>query len=291
VVAQSGRAYIGAANTMRLEMFDSWVKNLSKKGAMTPEQMKEAASAVKTLTGQGEWGKNIKNVNKAFFALRYALSQVETATFMPLLRAVNAKNKPLAKLILKKYARAYATGLGVLGGAEYMMGGFKGEENREYKIDLSPSSANYGRFVWQKSGGEQLAIDLVPPFMKQQAILFQIGNMERESAKGKVAKGAYAATNMIGQQMQNKAAPAISIPFQIYGAQKSESKESFGQSFDFENKTGEAVKNTAFKFGPISIQTIKEIIESEEFTPEEKAFLSTLPILLRTGVQEGKPRE
>jgi hypothetical protein len=288
---QSEMMYMGAGNVMRFELFKRWAGVLEETQGrkLNVAELKDLAREVKTLTGMGQWGPGVTSrwpiVRKAFFALRFALSQYEVMAFAPIRRALKSGNKPLAKLLAKKYAKAAALGYGTMALVDFMLDeyGPRDEKGRKvWDIDTRLTSTNFGRLLYTK-GDTQYAWDILPPAMRQYNALAQFIAGYRVTATGNTMDDQDYRLQALGEQVNYKLHPAPSLVWRWADAMKREDKKSFGKSYDLSTTEGKA--NVLKQMFPISAQQGADVLESDDFNAFEKTAFVLSGAVLRGGVQ------
>lgn len=291
-ISNSERAYEGAANSMRLELFSQWKRLADGMGGkpMDVADLKKLADEVKTWTGQGVWGKNAQHVSKPFFALRYRLSQIETALGAPLARTgahwlKTGQSAPF-KIVARKYARAYATvaATAVVANEALKAWGPKRDDGEPaVYFDLNPLSTNAGRLV-QWHGTTMHTSDVLPGPFKIYGLLSRIVAGARVTQAGKEEKGMGMSERMAGEWIFSGAHPALSQGWALTRASMDDNHEYFGKTLDLTQPEG--VANLLMGFAPISANTVKDILYDENMSPVEKSWALILVPTVQQSIKD-----
>lgn len=280
LISHSQRAYEGAADAMRFDLFKRWsdlAQSWSSK-PLTVDDYKQIASNVKTWTGQGEWGKGLTHISKPFFALRYRLSQFENGFGAPMVRAykhgkATGQWAPF-KVMLAKYGQAYATAFGTL----TILSEALKASGASVQLDMNRESTNYGRLVF-KRGKTTQTWDVLPSAMRNYGLITKIVNNRKVTMGGTIQDGRDfqnrgLRTELVGEYITNGAHPVPRAFWSYLQGQDAPDKKHFGKSQDFPS-TG-AFIDLGISFAPISAQTWKEIWENSDLSVTEKLLSSGL---------------
>lgn len=285
-LGHSERMYEGAADAMRFDMFNAWV-NLSEVGGkpLNLQELKGLAKEVKTWTGQGAWGQGLQGLSKPFFALRYRLSQAEVLFHVPLIRtwklATETGNYAPFKVILKKYAQAYATMTTTAVTAKtalHYWGPKDKDGQRTLDLDLNPTSTNFGRLVG-KVNDTTVSVDIMPPALRLAKVMSMIAFGQKTTATGKEQK----ATDFKNKDLQEEVLsnyitsglhPVPAMAWAVMKGRTNKNMMYFGRSVDFSK--AQAYKDAALQFLPISIQNAKQIWDDPNLSTWEKIAASSI---------------
>jgi hypothetical protein len=291
-IKQSQRAYETGAKAMRFELFKRISEMSESAGGkpLTLEDYKAIAKEVKAVTGQGAWLKGGQSLSKPFFALRYRMSQIETAIGAPLFRTFahgrTTGNYGPFKVMLKKYTQAYATMAATAAAAKLSLNHFGGrDENGKplWDLEINPLSSNFGRVV-HRSGKTVHTWDVMPPSMKMVGLASRVVSGQRETVMGnqqdaREFKDRGLSEKMAGEWLFNGLHPVLSNAWGVWKAQSDENKEHFGRSFDMSTAAGWG--NVAKGFAPIPVQNLMDLWGNPDLSTEEKTVSSALLFLIQ----------
>lgn len=283
-IKQSQQLYDAAANLLRLDVFDHWVQLAEVKKPLNLDDLRVLATEVKTWTGQGVWGNRAEHIRKPFFALRYRLSQFETASGAPMLRTARygmetGQWAPF-KVVARKYAQAYTT-MGVTVGI--VNEGLKrfGPKDKDGKplayIEMRREATNFGRLVIR---GGKVAYDVLPPAMRLYGFMSRMWDGERISMNGNLQSSKDFQNRSLRAEMALQYGggglhPIARVPFEYMLAKDSDDKSHFGRSYD--PKKMDAWIGLVRSFLPLSVQQeLQTLLDNPDLTPWEKAFAVAL---------------
>lgn len=298
-VGNSQTMYEGGSNALRFDMFKAW-SSMAESGGKTLDvaDYRAIAKEVKTWTGQGAWGKNVQSLSKPFFALRYRLSQFETALGAPLLRTfrhgMETGNYGPFKVIAKKYAQGYGTMAVTAGLTNQALAAFGPKDSSGkpmLQLDLDPRSTNFGRLVRRVNGRTSVTWDILPPQLRTIGLMAKIGLGEKITTSGnELDSSDYKNKDLreteIGRYATNGLHPVLAAMWAYAKGSDSKDNMYFNKSQDFSGS--QAWKDLAMGFAPISIQTVKEIWDNKDLSLAEKLIGTVTAPLINTGVQEQK---
>jgi len=298
-VGNSQTMYEGGSNALRFDMFKAW-SSMAEAGGKTLDvaDYKAIAKEVKTWTGQGAWGKNVQSLSKPFFALRYRLSQFETALGAPLMRTfkhgMETGNYSPFKVIAAKYAQGYGTMAVTAGLANQALASFGPKDSTGkpiLQLDLDPRSTNFGRLVHRVNGRTAMTWDVLPPQLRTIGLMAKIGLGVKVTTSGnELDSSDYKNKDLreaeIGRYATNGLHPVLASMWAYLKGQDSKDKMYFGKSEDFGKLQG--WQDLGMSFTPISVQTVKEIWDNKDLSFAEKLIGTVTAPLVNTGVQEQK---
>lgn len=302
VLHQSEQMYAAAGETMRLNLASRW-REISESISGKPStiaDLKRIASEVKTWTGQGEWGKNLKGFSKLAFAARYALTQFEVAVGAPLGRTlkhwIDTGNSAPLRLMVRKYARAYGTAaltVGAINKVSEAYGPKDANGKPLYYIETNPLSGDFGRLVWQGKA----TIDVLPAPMRLIGLFGRVKEGVRVTRSGELQtteefKHRGLRYEMVYRFFGNKLHPVPRWFYERSEALMRPDKKYFGKTYDPSDP--QAWVDLGLGALPISVQTGKELVESDMTLTEKLIFMALLPFLNENflddygGAKEGK---
>lgn len=302
-IAQSQRAYETAARAMRFELFNRWTKlaELASNKPLVLEDYKAIAREVKTWTGQGVWGSGAKaqHLSKPFFALRYRLSQFETAFGMPLTRlyshAKQTGNYGPFKMMLGRYAQAYGTMAATVTAASLALNEF-GPKDASGKplwfIELDPTSTNFGRLV-HREGDSVHTFDVLPPAMRVYGLVTRVIAGKKITMGGTVQdatefKNKSLRSEIVEDWISSGLHPLLNQAWSAVKAQSSPEKKRFGRSYDLGTAAGWMTIGEGFL--PIPVQNLIELWGNDDLTPTEKMLATgLLPMVAQNTKETTKP--
>lgn len=287
VLHQSEQMYAAAGETMRLNLASRWreiAESISGKPS-TIADLKRIASEVKTWTGQGEWGKNLKGFSKLAFAARYALTQFEIAVGAPLGRTlkhwIDTGNSAPLRLMVRKYARAYGTAALTVGAINKVAEAYGPKDANGkplYYIETNPLSGDFGRLVWQGKA----TIDVLPAPMRLIGLFGRVKEGARVTRSGELQtteefKHRGLRYEMVYRFFGNKLHPVPRWFYERSEALMRPDKKYFGKTYD--PSDSQAWVDLGLGALPISVQTGKELVESDMTLTEKLIFMALLPFL------------
>lgn len=283
-ISHSQLAYQGGANAMRFELFKAWSDLAERTGGkpLTLEDYKAISKEVKSWTGQGVLGsgEGAQRFGKAFFALRYRMSQFETAFGAPLVRTwkhgADTKNWGPFKVMLAKYAQAYGTAIGTVVIANEVL---RRTTDGQMYIEINPTATNFGRLV-RHVGQTTQTWDLLPPAMRMYGLTSRVIQGARVTMGGTLQDGKDFANKGLRKEMlsdfwTNGLHPIPAFFWNYWEAQDRPDKKMFGKSFDL-SEPGDFAIDQGMGMAPISFQTWKEIWENDDLSLMEKILASGL---------------
>lgn len=269
------RTYDANLTVLRFGMFKDWVELAERGGKqLSAEDLRYIGNAINTLTGRG-----VPRAPSApfFFALRYRLSNIDAATMGPVRRSIARSRQTgdwtATKVITQKYIQSFGLQGALLAAGAAAVANSPLKDKARVETDYR--SANFGQLV-MKRGNETMTIGITSPQLQMAARIARLGGtaflgQKMKDGEGKEQKGSYAAANSLGNWVFNGATPSLSTLKTLSDAYGRPDKKAWGESYDL--ATDEGKWNLVWGGAPITGQSIREILQSKNFTNEEKLAL------------------
>lgn len=297
IIKQSEQMFTAESMDLRSRMYSGWkamAKAASEKKGKpwTLADAKALAKEVKTMTGQGQMGKNVP-FGKMFSSVRLLATGFEQAMGAPLARAYIHGRKTGNFSVFKVVARKYTRGIGTMISSaaafnlwQEKFGPKDGEGKPRNQVVLDVDSSDFGKLVHKSEKGGTMTVDVFPIGAKAFSLMAKTATMQTHGADGKVSKGLHPVAYAWGSYLMNRLHPLLSIPINQAAAQASKNKMSFGKKYDWENEPVESAFNTASLALPISGQNVAEAVHGEDsFDLIERVMAGVIGFLFNTGLR------
>ena len=272
LVKASGRAYTTFLNKLRADLFDNFVARGTRQGAeRTPEELKEYAAWVNTVTGRGNLGEGgvarmVADSSGLLFAPRYLWSRGELLNPQTYLKASPEIQKEMAR----DMATFITTGIGALSLMALTAKAAKasGATSEDAHFSLDPRSADFGQVRvgntrYDPWGG-------LRPLVRYGA---QILSGQRKTSGGDIVEANRLAS--VGRFAQSKLAPAPG-----FAVDWLKGETFMGETFDLAT-TGGITDQMAARMAPLFLQTLGDAVRAESGLGALKA----LPAAVGFGTQ------